>query len=447
MSRIEKILLACGLGLIVVAVMLVVFWLQPPALQQPKPFRIQTVGAQNLGFEGTYVNWEGSEERKIAPSWMLWYKTDWPDEKNTLAPPRANGVTSPRLEGDRAQHVYWQGGKNFDACVYQQVSDLTVGHYVRFTIWGKVDTQMGLHDMQTRVGIDPDGGTNPLDIQYELHPDNWDVYTVGNGQWQQMSVAIKATSETATLYACAHPRWPMSFDVYWDQAQFSMVPEKLVYLPLVSRRHFTPPPPGTLWNPDLELGWGEKEGYQLPLEGYTNVYVAPYWMPFWNDDFNPDTGQNRQPEYNYADRDYRVHHGLVAQQYGLSAWGGFEAGIYQVVSGTVPGETVRFTIWGLGWSSDTGGDDRYSDVREGLNYRVGIDPYGGESYTSTQIIWSDFYDPYDEWHPFEITATVESDQISVWAYTFPTAYWIRFNQVFWDDASLTVIDLPPEGGE
>ena len=43
---------------------------------------------------------------------------------------------------------------------------------------------------------------------------------------------------------------------------------------------------------------------------------------------------------------------------------------------------------------------------------------------------------------FVVTATVQSEQVSVWAYAHPSAYWIRFNQVFWDDASLTTIDQP-----
>ena len=342
--------------------------------------------------------------------------------------------------------MYWQDGKNFDACIYQQVG-VTVGHYVQFSVWGKVDASSGLAtgDYQTRVGLDPNGGTSPLDIQYETHPDNWDEYTDDNGQWQQMRVSMRAISDTVTVYACAHPRWPMRFNVFWDDAEFAVVPGQLSYVPLVLREHWSPPPPGTLYNPDLELDWGELEGYQLPIPPptYTNVFVAPYWSAFWNDNHNPATGENKQPEYNYADRDYRVHHGAASQQYGLSAWGGFEAGIYQVITGTVVSDTVQFTIWGLGWSSNgDGGNDRVSDVQEGLNFRIGIDPYGGESYTATEIVWSEFYDPYDVWHQFEVTATVQSDHISVWAYAYPTAYWIRFNQVFWDDAALTVIDVP-----
>jgi len=42
----------------------------------------------------------------------------------------------------------------------------------------------------------------------------------------------------------------------------------------------------------------------------------------------------------------------------------------------------------------------------------------------------------------EITATAQSDKISVWAYAYPTAYWVKLNQVFWDDANLAVVDEP-----
>ena len=42
----------------------------------------------------------------------------------------------------------------------------------------------------------------------------------------------------------------------------------------------------------------------------------------------------------------------------------------------------------------------------------------------------------------EVTATVQSDRISVWAYSHPTAAWIRFNQVFWDSAALEKVAGP-----
>ena len=430
MGRIAKILIACVGGLAVVAVVLGVFWLWGPA--QPALSAVQIASAQNLGFEGTYVAWEGSVDRMIAPSWKLTYTLRWGSEAH-LDLPRASDASSPRLEGDKSQHL-WQEWKNFDACLYQQIG-VTVGHYVRFSAWAKVDAddQLPTDQYRTRVGIDPNGGTNPFDdIEYWTHRANWDDYTDEGGQWQQLWLSIKAISDTVTVYACAHPSTAYRrFDVWWDAAEFEVVPEQLFYVPLVLRERWNPPPPGTLYNPDLELEWGEYEGYQLL---YTDTHVAPYWN-FFRD--------NGWAEYNAADRDYRVHHGAVSQQYGESGWGSFEAGIYQVITGTVVSDTVQFTIWGVGWSSNLdGSNDRYSDVRDGLNFRIGIDPYGGESYTAPEIIWSDYYDPYDVWHQFEVTATVQSDRISVWAYAHPAAYWARFNQVFWDDAALTVIDVP-----
>ena len=432
-----RLIAMCVAGLTVTTIAVVILSSFPTLSQGNVPASAQGVAFGNGGFEGKYVEVEPG--RLVAPSWSLWYTTAWPDE-SYIAPPLANAVTDPVYSGTKAQHVYWQQYKNFDACLYQKVGGITIGHYVRFSAWGRVDTSMGIPDAQTRIGIDPAGGDNPLDIQYETHPDNWDVYDAASGEWQRLSVAVKATAPTVTVYACAHPRWAMEFHVYWDDAEFTVTPEKLVYLPLVMRSYCTVPP-GELWNPDLELDFCNLHGYQLPISGYKNVFVAPYWMPFWNTDYVTTTGENAQPEYNYTDRDYRVHSGQVAQQYGRSAWGNFEAGIYQVITGVNVSDTLRFTIWGMGWSAN-GSDDRYSDVREGLNFRVGIDPYGGESYTSTNIVWSEFYDPYDEWHLFAITATARYTRVSVWAYAHPAAYWARYNQVFWDDADLTVVEQP-----
>jgi hypothetical protein len=396
----------------------------------------------NLGFEGEYVAWEGATDRMIAPGWSLWYTTDWQGEE-WIDLPRAEDEDSLRLEGDKAQLVRSDFYNTFDACLYQQVNGLSAGDFVRFSVWARVDSSLGSGDWQTRVGIDPYGGTDPRDIQFELHPEYWDPYTIGSEQWQELSVFTHAVSETATLYACAHPRWAVDdyFRVYWDQASFYSATPTYTYLPLVTRKYFAVTP-GTLQNPDLELNWGIYEGYQSWLD-VTKVLVAPYWQPFWN--YVPDTVQFKIPEYGYPDRAYRVHTGQVSQQYGLSGGGGFEAGIYQVITGTTPGATYEFELWGLGWSSAGSGSDLYSDVQEGLNFRVGIDPTGGESYTSTDIVWSEPYDPYDVWHRFAVTATVPisgDGRISVWAYAHPAAWWIRFNQIFWDTGSLRLVTTP-----
>ena len=439
MNRWGRLLATCGAGLAMAVGTLILLASFPPWSQgETNPLN---AALQNGGFEEPYAPWAGVQERQIADGWSLWYKTDWPGEH--LAPPRAS-ASEARHQGSKSQHLYPEGSKNFDACVYQQVSGITVGHYVRFSAWAMVTAADALNapdKWQTRIGIDPQGGTNPLDIQYELHLGNWDVYDANKGEWQKLSVVTKALSTTVTVYACAHPIWPLQFDVYWDESEFSIAPESLAYLPMAVKNHFVPPP-GELLNPGFERNYGALVGYQAPISGFTNVYVAPYWMPFWNDDYNPATWENKQPEYNYTDRWYRVHSGQVAQQMGLSGWGSFEAGLYQVVTGTQVGDVLRFSTWALGWVSDNPGNERYSNVREGLNFRVGIDPYGGTSYTATNIIWSAYADPYDEWQRLEVTATAQYTRVSVWAYARPAAPRIQFHQTFWDDASLAVVHVP-----
>jgi hypothetical protein len=443
MSKALRLSITLGTGLALAVATMLFFATLPSLGEEHVP--AQDAALVNGGYEGTYEGWEGSDDRKIAPGWSLWYQ----DEGDGYDLPKAEASTSPRREGATSQHVF---GKDqytgYDACLYQQVGGIIEGHYIRFSAWAKVEAHEWLNapdKWRTMVGIDPEGGTNPKDINHYENPGLWDIYT-NIGQWQHLSVVTKTTSSTATVYACAHPSLSRKLDVWWDDATFTMTPESLVYVPLLAREYcwFAP---GTLANPDLEEDHCILEGYQAH-PGYSNILVAPYWHAFWNDDYIPETNENRQPEYGPTDRSYRVHSGEVAQQFGLSGGGTFEAGIYQVVRTNVS-DTLRFTIWGLGWtqywpSPGDPADELVSDYTEpgGLRFRVGIDPYGGESYTSTSIVWSELYDPYDAWHPFEVTATALSDVVSVWAYAHPDNPILRWNQTFWDDAQLEIVGSP-----
>ncbi len=437
MNKWLRLLTVCGVGLIVVAALLMWIGRQPVWSQS---------WLLNGGFEGEYVVQSGEYELRIAPDWNLWARKTG---EEYLDAPFARESAAHLHQGLSSQLLYPRGSKIMDACLYQQISGITVGQYIRFSTWAMVDTDDpldGPDKWQTRIGIDPLGRTDPLQIQWETHQSLWNTYTGPRGQWQQLTIAMKAISPTVTVYACAHPIWPVRFNVYWDDASFAVLPEKLIFLPIVER-NFCDMPAGALYNPDLEENFCNLNGYQRPIPGYDNVFVAPYWMPFWNDNYGG--GENAQPEYNYTDRSYRVHSGRVAQQYGKSAnQDVFEAGIYQVVTGTFNiSDTIEFTIWGLGWSSTWANKDneRYSDVRDGLRFKVGIDPTGGASYTSTQIIWSSYADPYDEWRQFVISTTMvhTSTRISVWAYAHPMHSWASWNQVFWDTANLTVIPAAP----
>ena len=104
MTRIHKILVICAVGLAAAAGLLVGLGLQPSAAH-PAAVRTQSAEALNLGFEGTYTTCVGLTECTIAPDWESWHTTEWPGE-DYIAEPRAMDVTSPRLEGDKAQRVY-----------------------------------------------------------------------------------------------------------------------------------------------------------------------------------------------------------------------------------------------------------------------------------------------------------------------------------------------------
>jgi hypothetical protein len=451
MRKALRLTITLGAGLAITLVTVLLF-ASLPALSESEVTPQQAV-LENGEFEGDYLPWEGQESRKIAPSWSLWYTTDWPEP--FIAPPHASEETRAEfVRQGKAQGVHTDGYQNFDACLYQQIAGITAGHYIRFSAWVKVDAHEWFDSpdrMQTRIGIDPEGGTNPLDINYYVHPDLWDTYT-GMDQWQHLSVVIKATSSTATVYACAHPDLARPFHVYWDDATFLMTPESRFYLPYTMNNYY-PLSPRELANPDLEENWGIYEGYQIPIPGYGNVQLAPYWWPYWDDDFvyHPDGSINKQPEYGptgeNVGRPFRRHSGRVAQQMGSSGGGIYDAGIYQVVRGTEVGDVLRFSMWSHGWTQrwpndDDPLDERVSDYQEpgGLNFQIGIDPYGGESFTSTHIVWCDPEDPYDEWYQFVVTATAMSDRISVWTRAQPSQRWLKSNESFWDNASLEVVE-------
>ena len=244
--------------------------------------------------------------------------------------------------------------------------------------------------------------------------------------------------EVAAMPATGQVR--MGIDLSGGMDPQDLVPTTTLYLPLVLLDYCLPP--GELFNPDLELDYCLLEGYQS-LPGYDDLFVAPYWMPFWK-----EAPGLVQPGFNRTDRDYRRYSGEVAQNFGHNGWGDFEGGIYQVVEGVEVGETLSFTIYGLGWirrEFEYPMNDHVSDYTApgGLNMRVGIDPQGGQVYTASSIIWSSFYDPYDVWHHFQVSATAEITRVSVWVHARPaTGKGARFKQTFWDLASLEVIESP-----
>ncbi len=122
---------------------------------------------------------------------------------------------------------------------------------------------------------------------------------------------------------------------------------------------------------------------------------------------------------------------------GLPTGGG-----YQTVAAQ-SGVSYRFSISALIWTCDDPQwqcrDDThtFADTSSGGRLRIGIDPNGGSDPYSGNIRWSGFASPFDWGHfaGLSVDATASASQITVFTY-YTADKAMRFNDVFWDDASL-----------
>ncbi len=126
----------------------------------------------------------------------------------------------------------------------------------------------------------------------------------------------------------------------------------------------------------------------------------------------------------------------------------FTAGGYQTVD-VQPGATYQFGIFALIWTCDDAEfacrteNSTYSDTESGGRVRVGIDPAGGTSPFAGTVQWSGFRAPFN-WGSFEylsVNATATSNRMTVFTY-FTSSQGMRFQDVFWDDAALTLVTPP-----
>lgn len=182
------------------------------------------------------------------------------------------------------------------------------------------------------------------------------------------------------------------------------------------------------------------EGGFRAWNGKVDKQVAQGWYPFWVASVIDDAQQAREPTYSRCvvdDQPTHVRSGRAAQVYS-SDESTHAAGLMQTVP-VAPGKTLRFTVYGHAWS--TTGDDPTRSVSPGnVRLRIGLDPDGGSSPFGDSVIWSgekQVYDAYDD--GFLIKAGANHHQVTV--FLFSTAELPkRHNQVFWDDASVEVVD-------
>ncbi len=179
------------------------------------------------------------------------------------------------------------------------------------------------------------------------------------------------------------------------------------------------------------------EGEFKSFGAFDELNHAPNWFPWWQ-----DGESNLRPEFKPADISIapnRVHGGSKAQQY-FKSFGQFKAGLYQSVLNVAPGSRLQFSVHGQAWSCEEfnmcpGGT---SVNPANMLMRVGIDPTGDTDWSADTVIWSEYFNPLDQWQIACAEAVAERDIVTVFLWASPDGP--RQNQdVYWDDATLVVL--------
>lgn len=182
-----------------------------------------------------------------------------------------------------------------------------------------------------------------------------------------------------------------------------------------------------------------------------SAQMAPGWTPYWRPGYESQTDTIVMPEYKPADPIFtdpvRVRSGSAAQAY-FTFWTTHEGGFYQQISVT-SGRAYCLSIWGHSWSAedDPGphGDAYSGPIYGNFRQRVGIDPTGGTNWQSEDILWGATRVQSDFYEPFVVTATAQTNTITIYAYSHPE-WAVKHNDAYWDDAYLGEVEpVLPEG--
>ena len=181
------------------------------------------------GFEGTYTN-RGRADLNIPSDWSIWigespHTEDWMNLPPVVFP--HNGPDPAVHGGARALNLN-KGYATFTAAVYQQVnvpqdSNVSASAFAFLrtcNIPQGADkcTSAGDANPFTRIGIDPNGGTNPFDSDVV-----WSANAAPHENWGQMNISATATGDTVTLFLYSTQQWPAEINnVFWDDASLSI---------------------------------------------------------------------------------------------------------------------------------------------------------------------------------------------------------------------------------
>lgn len=177
-------------------------------------------------FEGQYTG-RGAADFNIPADWGVWFadspRTEVWMNLQPVAFPHGGPDPDPQ-SGRRALNLN-KGYATFTAAVYQQVS-VAEGTNVQASAYAYLHTcnipknsdkcgsavESGAF---TKIGIDPNGGTNPYDSDIV-----WSGEIRPHDRWEEMSVSATATGGTVTVFLYVTQQMPSDLNkVYFDNAR------------------------------------------------------------------------------------------------------------------------------------------------------------------------------------------------------------------------------------
>lgn len=168
------------------------------------------------------------------------------------------------------------------------------------------------------------------------------------------------------------------------------------------------------------------------------VEIANGWLPWWD-------ANDWRPEYVVDDRDAarRVKSGLFCQHW-FNSYHTHTAGIMQrVVSDGAwgPGDELIASAYVQAWSREdfgTGDADRPDQSNGKYRMKIGIDPYGGIDPMSSDIVWSEAVQPYDEYVHVGVATGAQSNRATV--FLWGQAEWnCKHNDAYTDDVQVVAV--------
>lgn len=188
-------------------------------------------------------------------------------------------------------------------------------------------------------------------------------------------------------------------------------------------------------NPGLEEGsfgpYTTRRGGEFPiyLPNSWNIWLASPTGEFTNrsdrTSVNPHPGPGPNPRE--GTRALNVDCGFVT----------CTAAIYQQVT-VQQGANVQASAWAQVKACNvaTGSDSCGSAVESGAQTRIGIDPNGGTDPSDSDIVWSSWVQPHDQWLQMSVSATTSGTAATLFLYSTQSST-AQLNRTYWDQATMT----------